>query len=109
MSRYKGQSKKGAVDADDLRELADCHRRVSRIHAGMNTASDQVLPLMAASATLKACWAELSGASGGMSWTYPADAIPLDGLAPGADCSGKPREARPMYRFGLNDGPTESA
>lgn len=102
MSRYKGQSKKSAIDGDDLRELADCYRRVVRIHAGLNAVSDQVLPLMAASATLKACWAELSGA-GGMAWTYPASAIPLDGLAPGADRSGKPREMKPMYRFGLDD------
>lgn len=86
MSRHKAQSKKGAVDAEDLRELVDCFRRVSRIHAGLNVASGQVLPLMAASATLKACWAELSGA-GGMAWTYPGNGVPLDGLAPGADRS----------------------
>lgn len=100
MNRYKGQSKKGAIDADDLRELVDCYRRVTRIHASLNHASDQVLPLMAASATLKACWAELSGA-GGMAWTYPADAIPIDGLAPSADRSGTPRQQASMYRFDL--------
>jgi len=100
VSRYKGQSTKGAVDAADLRELADCYRRVSRIHAGLNRASDHILPLMAASATLKACWAELSGA-GGMAWTYPGDGVSIDGLAPGVDRSGEARKARPMYRFGL--------
>ena len=106
MSRYKGQSKKGAIDADDLRELADCYRSISRIQASLNHASDQILPLMEASATLKACWAELSGA-GGMAWTYPGNAVPLDGLAPQADRSGKSREAGPMYRFGLDDRPAE--
>ncbi|WP_436357935.1 hypothetical protein [Brevundimonas sp. CEF1] len=104
MSRYKGQSKKGAIDAADLREVADCYRRVTRIHASLNPVSDQIFPLMAASATLKACWAELSGA-GGMAWTYPGDGVPLDGLAPGADRSGKPREATHMYRFDLDDRP----
>ena len=108
MSRYKGQPKKGGVDAGDLRELADCYRRVVRIHAGLNPVSDQILPLMAASATLKACWAELSGA-GGMAWTYPGSGIPMDGLAPGADRSGKPREATHMYRFDLDSRPQEEA
>jgi hypothetical protein len=106
VSRYKGQSKKGAIDAADLRELADCYRRVTRIHASLNPVSDQIFPLMAASATLKACWAELSGA-GGMAWTYPGNGVPLDGLAPGADRSGKLREAIPMYRFGLDSRPQE--
>lgn len=106
MSRYRGQSKKGAIDAADLRELADCYRRVTRIHASLNPVSDQIFPLMAASATLKACWAELSGA-GGMAWTYPGNGVPLDGLAPGADRSGKLREATPMYRFGLDSRPQE--
>lgn len=106
MSRYKGQSKKGAVDAADLREVADCYRRVTRIHASLNPVCDQILPLMAASATLKACWAELSGA-GGMAWTYPGNGVPLDGLAPGADRSGKSRETTHMYRFGLDDCPVE--
>ena len=101
MSRYKGASKKSAIDAADLRELADCYRRVCRIHASLNPVCDQILPLMAVSATLKACWAELSGA-GGFAWTYPGDGIPMDGLAPGADRSGKPRESAPMYRFGLD-------
>jgi|GEM_PF-515894 len=104
MSRYKGQSKKGAIDAADLREVADCYRRITRIHASLNPVCDQILPLMAAAATLKACWAELSGA-GGMAWTYPGNGVPLDGLAPGADRSGTPREMKPMYRFGLDDPP----
>ncbi|MNQ79383.1 hypothetical protein D3C85_943270 [compost metagenome] len=104
MSRYKGQSKKAAIDADDLREVADCYRRVSRIYASLNPVCDQILPLMAAAATLKACWAELSGA-GGFAWTYPGDGVPLDGLAPQADRSGKPRVQPPMYRFGLDDPP----
>ena len=56
--------------ATDLREVADCYRRVARIHASLNPVSDQIFLLMAASATLKACWAELSGA-GGMAWAFP--------------------------------------
>lgn len=92
MTRHKGMSRKTAVDADDLREIVDCHLRIQRIHAGLNHASPQILPLMAASATLKACWAELSGAVVLGGWAYPADMVPLDGLAPGADRSGKPRE-----------------
>lgn len=105
MSRYKGLSKKGAIDAEDLRELADCYRRVMRIHASLNPACDHILPLMAVSATIKACWAELSGA-GGFAWSYPGSSIPMDGLSPTADRSGKPREFRPMYRIGL-DPPIE--
>lgn len=87
---HKGASKKAAITAGDLKELVDCYRRIQRIHAGLNYASPQILPLMAASATLKACWTELSGAAG--AWSYPADLVPLDGLAPSADRSGKPRE-----------------
>lgn len=101
MSRYKGQSKKAAIDAADLRELADCYRRVTRIHASLNPVCDQIFPLMAASATLKACWAERSGA-GGMAWTFPGNGVPRDGLATGADRSGKLREATPMHHGGLD-------
>lgn len=105
MSRHKGMSRKAAIDADDLREIVDCHRRILRIHAGLNHASPQILPLMAASATLKACWAELSGAVILGGWAYPADLVPADGRAPGADRSGKPRETPPMDTsiFGKRD------
>lgn len=76
---HKGASTKLVVTADDLREIVDCYRRIQRIHGGLNHRSHQMLPLMAASATLKACWAELSGA--GEAWSYPSTAVPLDGLA----------------------------
>ncbi|MFN3877230.1 MAG: hypothetical protein ACK4MH_02500 [Brevundimonas sp.] len=105
MSRHKGMSSKAAIDADDLREIVDCHRRIQRIHAGLNHASPQILPLMAASATLKACWAELSGAVILGGWAYPTDLMPADGLAPGADRSGQPREKTHMDTsiFGKRD------
>lgn len=96
MTRHKGMSRKTAVDADDLREIVDCHLRIQRIHAGLNHASPQILPLMAASATLKACWAELSGAVVLGGWAYPADMVPFDGLAPGADRSAEPRKKTHM-------------
>ncbi|MGO4409452.1 MULTISPECIES: hypothetical protein [unclassified Brevundimonas] len=105
MSRYKGRSTKSVVDANDLREVADCYRRILSIHAGLNPVSHHILPLMAASATLKACWAELSGASISAAWTYPTTAIPSDGLAPNADRSGKAAEKTYMYRFDLDDRP----
>jgi hypothetical protein len=103
MSRYKGASKKNAIDAADLRELADCYRRVSRIHASLNPVCDQILPLMAASATIKACWSELSGA-GGLAWTYPGDGVPMDGLSPRTDRSDGAREPVPMRRLDLDQG-----
>lgn len=82
MTRHKGMSRKQAIDADDLREIVDCHRRIQRIHAALNHASPQILPLMAASATLKACWAELSGAVILGGWAYPANLVPADGRTP---------------------------
>ena len=83
MTRHKGASRKQALTAEDLAELTDCYRRVQRLHATLNPASCQQLPLLAASATLKACWAELSGAvTFGGAWTYPASEVPLDGIAP---------------------------
>jgi len=51
-------------------------------HPHVNYASDQQLPLMAASAILKACWAELSGAVAATAWAFAASHIPIDGLAP---------------------------
>ena len=80
MSRpYKGASRKAVVTADDLAELAEIHRRLRRMHAGLIPASSHQLPLMAASATVKAVWAELSGA--GWAWSYPASAVPMNGVA----------------------------
>lgn len=81
MSRYKGMSRRQTVTAADLAEIVDCHRRIQAIHARLNYASPQQLPLLAASATLKACWAELSGAAGQV-WGYPATAVPADGVPP---------------------------
>ena len=60
---------------------------------------------MAASATLKACWAELSGAVMLGGWAYPENLVPTDGLAPGADRSGQPMEKTQMDTsiFGKRD------
>ena len=85
---------KQAVTAEDLKELVDCYFRVRRLHAGLHHASPQQAPLMAASATLKACWAELSGA--GSAWGFSAELVPLDGLAPGATRSEGTREGSDM-------------
>lgn len=75
------------------------------IHASLNRSSPQILPLMAASATLKACWAELSGAVMLGGWAYPENLVPTDGLAPGADRSGQPMEKTQMDTsiFGKRD------
>ena len=85
--RYKGGASKPVVTAQDLAELAEIHRRLQHLHRGLNPASSQQLPLMAASATVKAAWAELSGA--GWAWSYPATAVPMNGIA------GGPGAARP--------------
>lgn len=82
MTGHKGMSRKQAVDAEDLKEIVDCYFRIQRIHAGLNPMSPNIIPLMAASATLKACWAELSGAVVLGGWAYPADMVSLDGLSP---------------------------
>lgn len=73
MSRYKGMSSKGALDVDDLIELHDIYHRLQRLHGQLNAVSSQRLPLMAASATVKAAWAELSGAEQG--WSFPVEAM----------------------------------
>lgn len=52
----------------------------------------------AASATLKACWAELSGAVVVGGWSYPADMVPLDGRSPNR--SGDTKPTGPMKRIG---------
>lgn len=103
MARYKGASSKQAITREDLAEIVDCYRRIQRIQANLNYASPQHLPLMAASATLKACWADLSGATVVAGWSYPDSGVTLDGLAPQADRSGTPREKTYMKRFGLDD------
>lgn len=59
---HKGSSRKQALTAADMAELVNCHRRLQKLHASLNYASPQRLPLLAASATVKAAWAELSGA-----------------------------------------------
>ena len=92
MTRHQGMSKKGAVDAADLKEIVDCYFTLRRIMASLNHASPQQYPLMATVTTLKACWADLSGAQVAAGWSYPAEFVPSDGLAPNADRSGKPRE-----------------
>lgn len=100
MTRHKGASRKTAVTAEDLKEVADCYRNIQRIHAGLNHESSQKLPLMAASATLKACWAELSGAVPLGGWSYPGNSVTLDGLHPNADRSGRPEEKTYMAKIG---------
>ena len=66
MSRHKGIYRKQTLTVEDLAELVEIHRRLQRMHSTLNHASIQQLPLMAASATVKAAWAELSGA--GWAW-----------------------------------------
>ena len=92
MSGHKGISRRQALTVEDLAELSEIHRRLQRMHSTLNHASPQQLPLMAASATVKAAWAELSGA--GWAWSYPASAVPLDGV-PGGRAAQERRE-RPM-------------
>lgn len=77
---HKGSSRKQALTAADMAELVDCHRRLQKLHASLNYASPQRLPLLAASATVKAAWAELSGAVALGGWSYPDTAVPLDGI-----------------------------
>lgn len=95
MTRHKGMSRKQAITVDDLTEIIDCYRRIQAIHAGLNHESSQKLPLMAASATLKACWAELSGSSDG--WAYP------DWGVKAPDPNKVIPKTGPMYRFGLDN------
>ena len=97
--RYKGGSSKQVVTAQDLAELAEIHRRLQHLHRGLNPASTQQLPLMAASATVKAAWAELSGA--GWAWSYPATAVPMNGIAAGGLGAARPAVGDP----GLSDSP----
>lgn len=108
MTRHKGVSRKQAVDADDLKEIVDCYFRIQRIHAGLNHMSPSIIPLMAASATLKACWAELSGAVVLGGWAYPAGLVSLDGLAPnrnGKTDVGVPGGGNDESRPGLPERP----
>jgi len=73
MKRYKGISSKQVLDATDLAELDDIYRRLQRLHGQLNPVSSQRFPLMAASATVKAAWTDLSGTS--FSWSYPHEAM----------------------------------
>lgn len=77
---HKGSSRKQALTAADMAELVDCYRRLQKLHASLNYASPQQLPLLAASATVKAAWAELSGAVVLGGWSYPNTAVPQDGI-----------------------------
>lgn len=89
---HKGASKKTAITEEDLKEIVDCYFRLQRIMGGLNHAAEQQLPLMAATATLKACWSELSGATAGVGWSFPSTHVSTDGLAPQADRSGTERQ-----------------
>lgn len=73
MTRYKGMSSKQVLDANDLAELDDIYRRLQRLHGQLNPVSSQRFPLMAASATVKAAWTDLSGAT--FSWSYPYEGM----------------------------------
>lgn len=95
---HKGASKKTAITAADLQEIVDCYFRIQRIMGGLNHVSEQKLPLMAATATLKACWSELSGATAGVGWSFPATYVTADGLAPQAKRSAEPQEEIDMRR-----------
>lgn len=77
---HKGASRKQALTAADLAELVDCYRRVQKLHMDLNYASPQKLPLLAASATIKAAWAELSGAVVLGTWSWPDPHIPISGI-----------------------------
>ncbi|WP_312599066.1 hypothetical protein [Brevundimonas sp.] len=94
MTRYKGASKKGNVTLQDLAEIEDCYRRVTRIITSLNMVSPAKLPLMACSATLKACWAELSGAQAATGWSFPDSCVDT----PKEE---RPQEFRPMKRIGV--------
>ncbi len=72
MGRYKGMSSKGSLTVEDLVELVDIYRRLQAMHAGLNPVSTQRFPVMAA-ATVKAAWAEVSGAEQG--WSFPAEYV----------------------------------
>jgi len=48
-------------------------RRLQAMHGALNPVCTQRLPLMAAAATVKAAWAEVSGAAQG--WSFPADFV----------------------------------
>ncbi|WP_153924739.1 hypothetical protein [Brevundimonas sp. SPF441] len=89
---HKGASKKTAITEEDLKEIVDCYFRLQQIMGGLNHAAEQQLPLMAATATLKACWSELSGATAGVGWSFPSTHVSTDGLAPQADRSGTVRQ-----------------
>ena len=78
MTRYKGASCKGQLTVEDLAELAEIHQRILRMISTLNVHATPTLPLMAAAATVKACWCEVSGVS--WAWSYPADYVPRDGV-----------------------------
>ena len=73
MTRYKGMSSKQVLNANDLAELDDIYRRLQRLHGQLNPVSSQRFALMAAAATVKAAWTDLSGT--GSSWSYPYEGM----------------------------------
>jgi len=81
MTRHKGVSSKKTITREDLAELVDCMRRIQRIESSLCYTAPQKLPLMAASVTVKACWAELSGEA--MAWSFPSDMIDSNGRLKG--------------------------
>lgn len=81
MTRCKGESRKQAATPDHLAAIVDGFQRLQRISASLITRPEQ-LPRLAASATLKAGWAELSGSTPSGAWSFPAGAVPLDGVSP---------------------------
>lgn len=83
MTRHKGVPSKKTITRDDLAELVDCMRRIQRIEGSLCYTAPQKLPLMAASVTVKACWAELSGDA--MAWSFPSDMIDSNGLLKGRE------------------------
>lgn len=90
---------KTALTVQDAKILADCYRTVQRLHMGLHYASPQQYPLMAASATLKAAWAEIAGEAS--AWSYSAG-VPVDGVSETAK-QAKPETRGPMRPIGRLD------
>lgn len=93
MSRHKGMSSKGQLTTEDLAELADIHARLMRMMASLNIHATATFPLMAAAATVKAAWAEVSGI--GWAWS-----VPVAGLPKGGPISQEPVKRNPMRPIG---------
>lgn len=61
MTRHKGMSKKMALTAADLNELAGLHDRLRRLQVDMHPLADMTPALLAAAATLTAARGDLAG------------------------------------------------